>query len=547
MSIPFWSKLQVRMTISYVLVTLVIVLLLEIVVSGFVYLAITRSPLLGILASYRAAQAAQDYALKAAVQGEGNSLNPQSTFKPGQPGSLGISSQDMAVQIPILSAGAPYINPGASMQPFDMVAVLIAPGGRVLTSSYPDRYPASAPVGQDLWEDSALIQNALAGKPGSAIEDTPQGRVASVAQTIWSKDKQPLGAVYVRSPAGLNDQAFRADIIRGWLRSWTGWLILMLPFGAIFGFVTTRGMIKRVNRLVHATRQFAEGDYTQRVALSRPDEIGQLERQFNRMAEQLVESIARQKLLTEQSARQEERARIEQEMQSARYIQLTLLPKELPALPGWQLTPYYRPARQVGGDLYDFLQLPDGQLGILIGDVTDKGIPAALVMATTCTMLRAAAPQAISPGEVLSRVNELLHASIPPGMFVTCFYATLDPFNGRLRYANAGHDLPYYLHQNELYELRAAGMPLGLMPGEHYSEQEIDLAPGGCILFYTDGLVEAHNPGREMFGFPRLKEKILGQPHGTSLIEYLMAELQSFTGEGWEQEDDVTMITLMRS
>lgn len=546
MTIPFWSKLQVRMTISYVLVTLVIVLLLEIVVSALVYFALTRSPLLGLLASYRAAQAAQDYALQASVLGGGSSLDPQSTFQPGQPGSLSISSEDSAVQIPVQLIGVPYLDPGASLQPFDMIALLIAPDGRVLASSYPARYPSSTMAWQALPDDTILIQNALGGKPGSVVEETPQGRVASVAQTVWSETRQPLGAVYVRSPAGINDQAFRADLIRGWLRSWAGWLLLMLPFGALFGFVTTRGLVKRVKRLVNATRNFAEGDYSQRVSLSRPDEIGQLERTFNGMAEQLVESIAREKLLTEQNARQEERARIEQEMQNARYIQLTLLPKELPVLPGWQLTPFYQPAREVGGDLYDFLTLPNGQLGILIGDVTDKGIPAALVMATTCTMLRAAAPQAVSPGEVLGRVNELLHANIPPGMFVTCFYAILDPGSGRLRYANAGHDLPYYLHQNEVCELRATGMPLGLMPEERYPEQEFVLAPGGGILFYTDGLVEAHNPDREMFGFPRLKEKVREQPPGTPLIDFLLDELHCFTGEGWEQEDDVTLITLTR-
>ncbi len=175
------------------------------------------------------------------------------------------------------------------------------------------------------------------------------------------------------------------------------------------------------------------------------DEIGQLEKQFNQMAVQLVESMQREQAAIEQSVRREERVRIEQELHTTRYIQQSLLPKEVPDLSGWQLAPFYQPAREVGGDLYDFIPLPDGELGIVIGDATDKGMTAALVMATTCSMLRSAAPNSPSPGQVLAQTNSLLHESIPTGMFVTCFYAILDPCTGRLRYANAGHDLPYRL------------------------------------------------------------------------------------------------------
>src|SRR5690242_7287114 len=133
-------------------------------------------------------------------------------------------------------------------------------------------------------------------------------------------------------------------------------------------------------------------------------------------------------------------------MRIARLIQQTLLPKELPALPGWNVAAYYQPARAVGGDFYDFLALGDGQLGMVIGDVTDKGVPAALVMATTRSILRTAAQGETSPGHVLQQANNLLCPDIPPKMFVTCLYAILDPEPGRIRYANAGHDLPYQRH-----------------------------------------------------------------------------------------------------
>ncbi|HEX9131230.1 MAG TPA: GAF domain-containing SpoIIE family protein phosphatase [Ktedonobacteraceae bacterium] len=268
---------------------------------------------------------------------------------------------------------------------------------------------------------------------------------------------------------------------------------------------------------------------------------------LNTLATQVAPALRVAQMVQEQQAQVRERERIEQELCTAQYIQRSLLPEEVPFLAGWQLTPYYQPAREVGGDFYDFLPFEDGRLGIVIGDVTDKGVPAALVMATTHTMLRAIAQVQVSPGEVLARVNELLHAEIPAKMFVTCFYAILDPDSGRVRYANAGHDLLYRRLRGSVSEIWAAGMPLGMMPDMHYDEHEVTLSPGESLLFYTGGLVEAHNHRREMFSFPRLKTVLASHADGTPLIDVLLDELKRFTGEGWEQEDDITMVLLQRT
>jgi serine phosphatase RsbU (regulator of sigma subunit)/predicted ester cyclase len=246
-----------------------------------------------------------------------------------------------------------------------------------------------------------------------------------------------------------------------------------------------------------------------------------------------------------------ERERVEQELKVAQSIQQASLPKEVPTLEGWQITPYYQPAREVGGDFYDFFELEEGRVGIVVGDATGKGVPAALVVTATCSMLRAVA-QALgssSPGEVLARVNETLLARIPPNTFVTCFYAILYPENGRLVYANAGHNLPCCRHdEHAVVELNARGMPLGLMPQMNYEEKETVLVPGEGVLFYTDGLVEAHNPRGGMFGTPRLRSLLSERPEGgTDLSATLMEELERFTGEEWEQEDDITLLTLERS
>jgi serine phosphatase RsbU (regulator of sigma subunit)/ketosteroid isomerase-like protein len=242
-----------------------------------------------------------------------------------------------------------------------------------------------------------------------------------------------------------------------------------------------------------------------------------------------------------------ERERVEQDLRVAQRIQQASLPEEVPELEGWQINPYYKPAREVGGDFYDFLELPNEHLGLVVGDATGHGVPAALVMSTTCGMLRAVALTVDSPGEVLARVNEALSARIPPNMFVTCFYAILDLKYGSLRYANAGHDLPYVRRGGDAEELMARGMPLGLIPGMSYEEKKTILESGEAALFYSDGLVEAHNPGGEMFGFPRLRSLVAEHDEEALLVDFLMDKLRSFTGYGWEQEDDITLVTLQRS
>src|SRR5919106_7075657 len=175
-----------------------------------------------------------------------------------------------------------------------------------------------------------------------------------------------------------------------------------------------------------------------------------------------------------------EREHLEQELRVARRIQQASLPMEVPQLEGWQISPYYQPAREVGGDFYDFFELEDGRVGVVVGDATGKGIPAALVAEATSHMLRVVAQAfgSVSPGEVLTRVNQTLLARIPQNMFVTCFYAILDPKSGTLRYANAGHDLPYLHRNGNAEQLKARGMPLGLMPQMGYEEKETILEAG---------------------------------------------------------------------
>ena len=262
------------------------------------------------------------------------------------------------------------------------------------------------------------------------------------------------------------------------------------------------------------------------------------------LAIQAAPALRVAQLVRQQQLAFAERQRMEQELKVARLIQQTLLPQTLPDIEGYEVTAYYQPAREVGGDFYDFIYFPDGKIGLIVADVTDKGVPAALVMATTRSILRATAERLVSPGAALARTNDVLCPQIPPKMFVTCFYALLDPATGHLRYANAGHDVPYRYTAKGIMELRATGMPLGLLPGMAYEEKETTLQKDEYVLLYSDGLVEAHNPQREMFGFPRLQALLAGYADAATVRDYLLEQLAAFTGTGWEQEDDVTLVTL---
>ena len=512
-----------------VVVSVVSALLVELLLVLLFFFVILRLPFVDQGTMDAANGTAQYYALEAAVQANGNALNPASTFQSGQPTSL-------------------TLPPGVitNTAKADLFALLIAPNGNVLASSDTAHYPVATSLARLLPGQAQMIRTALSGKADNRVDVTSPVHIVSVAQPVLNGKKLTIGAVFVQSlPQTIDGGVY--SVAGGLLFTAVFWLLLTAPIGAVFGALTTRGLVKRLQRLVKATGQFAVGDYAQRVRVSRKDEIGQLEAQFNTMAQQLVESIAQQKLLTEQQARLEERARIEQELHTAQFIQRALLPREVPSLPGWQLKPFYRPAREVGGDFYDFQPFEDGRLGIVIGDATDKGVSAALLMATACTMLRTAARGSDSPGEVLARVNDLLAASIPMGTFVTCFYALLDPANGSLQFANAGHDPPFLRHGSGVSELKATGMPLGMMLESRYEVQETTLAPGDSLLFYSDGLVEAHNEQRDMLGFPRLMSLIGTHAGGTELVDFLICELETFTGAHVEQEDDVTLMALYRA
>jgi serine phosphatase RsbU (regulator of sigma subunit) len=258
----------------------------------------------------------------------------------------------------------------------------------------------------------------------------------------------------------------------------------------------------------------------------------------------LIQSLAE---LQEAQSRLIARERLETELATAFQIQKSMMPSEIPNLPGWELVAHWQPAREVSGDFYDFIPLPDGRIALVVGDVTDKGVPAALLMTVTRSTVRTAAVTAASPGELLARANDILCPQMPFSMFATCQVAFLDPAAGRLELANAGHPLPLLYRGGQVREIHATGLVLGLFPGMEYEVKEERLEAGDRVLFYSDGLSEAHNPSGVMLssaGVTRLFCQGIRQP--APLIEYLLQQFTHFTGPNATLEDDITLVDLRR-
>lgn len=260
------------------------------------------------------------------------------------------------------------------------------------------------------------------------------------------------------------------------------------------------------------------------------------------LASQLAPAVQLANLVHRQEEQAAERERIDQELRVARVIQQTLLPTDLPDLAPWQVDAFYRPAREVGGDFYDVIPLANGRVVLVEGDVTDKGVPAALVMATCRAALRAAVERSDDPGEVLRLTNDALVGAIPATMFVTCFCAVFDRAGSALSFANAGHPLPILVTEDASRTVRATGMPLGMLPGSRYDVVEVTVPAGGMLVIASDGVAEAHGHDGSMYGFDRVRQVVLGAADPARAI---VNDVDGFSPG--TQEDDITVVVLRRA
>ena len=259
-----------------------------------------------------------------------------------------------------------------------------------------------------------------------------------------------------------------------------------------------------------------------------------------------VAAVLERALLYDQVNQQ--RIRLERELDMARAVQASLLPERLPAIPGFSLAADWRSAHEVAGDFYDIFELPGHRWGILIGDVSDKGAHAALYMVTVCSLVRFAAAHALSPARVLRKVDQSLRRFSTTSMFVTVFYAVLDPAKSELKYANAGHNPPLVQRSTgQIQPLTRTGPALGVFEHLRLAEKTLLLEPGETVVVYTDGLTEAFNADNEQYGIDRLVTRITnftGAP--ADLLQGLLSDLSVFTSAA-PPSDDLTLFILRRN
>ena len=245
-----------------------------------------------------------------------------------------------------------------------------------------------------------------------------------------------------------------------------------------------------------------------------------------------------------------EKGRLEQELSMARRVQVSLLPRQMPQVPGWEFIAHWKPARQVGGDYYDFIETENKQLGLVIADVTDKGMPAALFMAFTRSIIRGNLDHAASPDDGITRANRLICQESDNGLFVTMFYGQLNLQTGELTYVNAGHNPPIHVAPSQSIPtswLARTGVPLGIEEDSTYTQESVLLKPGEFIVLYTDGVTEAMDPNDNLFGVDRLQGVLMENQDrpAPEIAAALEQAIDQFTGP-IAPHDDITIVIARR-
>ena len=358
------------------------------------------------------------------------------------------------------------------------------------------------------------------------------GRARRVGDWLVIARKDASGLIFgIARPIG---QSLR-EIRRASVRSLSlGLLVIAL---ALVGIVPiSHGMTRHLTALDAGVRQLAAGDFGARVPVRTADEFGSLARAFNQMAEDLERH---QKLVVDQE-------RLRKELELSRLIQTEMLPRSPLRLGAAEIKGVSIPAREVGGDFFNYFALPDGRLALLVGDVSGKGVSAALLMANVQATLRARLPHQPDLASLATELDREIDLTTPRGVYLTLFLGILDSARQELRYVNAGHNPQFLLRPDgQITAMPATGLPIAIYPGQPYTEAVLTVERGDVLFFYTDGLVETENDKDEMFGFERLQSLLASQQaHGIDAILQTVEEtVQRFRG-ATEPFDDATMMVL---
>ena len=391
----------------------------------------------------------------------------------------------------------------------------------------------SVPAGEVLLDepDTRWLRYDIAGRWIRDIEvpvrmSDENGRVVTFGRVH-------LGVYEDVIEAGINDPRFLTTLI----------IVGFFLVGVVLITTLVSVFVKPIQVLTDGVRAIGQGSFDGKINVEGPAEIGAIAGVFNEITEKFKK--AQESVL--------EQEKLQKEIEVAKQIQHALLPKKHPAVSGYDIAPYYQAAKEVGGDYYDFVQVDDDTLGVVVADVSGKGVPGSLVMTMIRTALRMEARGNKNASDVMSKMNDFVTDDMKKGMFVTMFYVILDSKNRIISYASAGHNpmILYRAEHEETFFLNPKGFPVGIsLPDEtlfrrSISLEKIKLKKDDMLLIYTDGVTEAMNSRRQQYGEDRLVETIkkYGHLHPTEFINKLEQDVKEFTG-GEPQNDDITVVAV---
>ncbi|OGF53707.1 MAG: hypothetical protein A2452_09995 [Candidatus Firestonebacteria bacterium RIFOXYC2_FULL_39_67] len=419
-------------------------------------------------------------------------------------------------------------------------------GDEMLLASYMDKVKNdSSVVFAGVYNSKGLLlshtdMKLLKGSPDLSdnlilsLEENAEFKVIKVTSSLIASKKK-IGYVVV----GFSDEEIQKAVsnIRSIILTIT---LLVLIAGILFSIFSIGYSLRAVNLLSEGVRKIGSGNLDFKVKVKTGDELEKFADAFNEMTANLLKAEA-EKL---------EKEKLQHELKIAQQIQMSLLPSEVPELKGFEIASYYRSAKDVGGDYYDFIKLSDTKLGVAVADVSGKGVPAALGMATIRSILRANVKSSINLRDVMLNTGIMFKADTSRGMFVTLGFLTLDAFNFKAAFSDAGH-LPLIIvkEDGEVEQIKTTGIAMGMVSQGVFEGslevKEFSVNKGDLLVLYTDGVNEAMNAKKEEYGFERLIQicKNSRTLSANAALEALKTDILGFTGET-QQSDDMTIITI---
>lgn len=454
-------------------------------------------------------------------------------LRAGKPLSGLISLPDgrhgLTVAFPLLTRTGPTAVGALYLNADHLLPVFAASVGASAFLLRPDGSPAGG-TDPALWQQ---LEGALSLRRDAGARTVHRDRRAYTVVWLPLRDLFGREAAILATADDITHQHWRGVLVDTLAHGAIG-VLLVLFLGGLHWYL--RHAFRPLNAVIGILNALARGDTRLPVlatAPSRIDEIGRL-------------ASAAEQFRQAQQARAQLTA-LRQELHIATRIQRSLLPERFPECPEFDLFAALHTVGEVGGDFYDFFDLPDGRLGLVIADVSDKGIAAALFMAIARTVIRAIAQIVPEPSACLERANTLLSNDNAAAMFVTTFYGVLNATTGEFRYANAGHNPPYHIARGAVAALaRTGGMALGVIEDLTLAERGLTLNPGEGLLFYTDGVTEAINPAGVEFGTARLEAVLAtAEPAGPrDMIAAVVDAVGAFAGSA-PPADDLTLLALL--